>query len=254
MIKEKMTLEKFIEPLSLDDFFTNYYQKKHFVIKANENRFKHIYQWKDFNKYMNGYPRNCGDLQIINFDGEDGKWCFDKQKKNPKIPKFSKRQIYDFWKSGHSFILPLQEYQKEEMVDIISALEIYYGSGTANLYCSPCADSKSFPQHADSTENFLVHVEGKVKWTLYNEFGQPHISEKIGGGVSQSEDREYTIMNEYELEAGDLLYIPRYQYHKALSLSPRISISIHFHERKSGQPKKYGALRSPWFDWINFKT
>ena len=48
MIKEKMTLEKFIEPLSLDDFFTNYYQKKHFVIKANENRFKHIYQWKDF--------------------------------------------------------------------------------------------------------------------------------------------------------------------------------------------------------------
>ncbi|MDG2398783.1 MAG: cupin domain-containing protein, partial [Candidatus Marinimicrobia bacterium] len=168
---------------------------------------------------------------------------------NPKIPKFSKRQIYDFWKSGHSFILPLQEYQKEEMVDIISALEIYYGSGTANLYCSPCADSKSFPQHADSTENFLVHVEGKVKWTLYNEFGQPHISEKIGGGVSQSEDREYTIMNEYELEAGDLLYIPRYQYHKALSLSPRISISIHFHERKSGQPKKYTHC-APWFSFI----
>jgi len=256
MKKKRITFEKFIEPLTLDEFYKHYYQKKHFVIKADENRFKHVYQWKDFNNYLNGYPRNVGDLQIIDYDDKGHKYCYDKFKKGAKSnghkqSYLSKKQVFDLWKAGKSFILPLQEYQKKELVDICSACEIHYGSGQANLYCSPVADSKSFPSHADSTDNYLVHVEGKVKWTLYNEFGQNRTLDNTGGGVSQKEwDREMTIMNQYELEAGDLLYIPKYQYHEAVAMGPRISISIHFHDKKEGQPQEFGGLREKWYNWI----
>ena len=36
--------------------------------------------------------------------------------KNENCMKFSKKQIYDFWKSGHSFILPLQEYKNKGII------------------------------------------------------------------------------------------------------------------------------------------
>ena len=246
-----LNFKDIIDPISVEDFQKHYDAQQHFVIRGDKSRYEWIYNWNDFDKYMNGFPKNCGDLQIIAYnDNLRDKWC--KKKMYDKEP-LTKEQVYDLWKKGKTFILALQEYQTPGMIKVCNAIEEYYGRGTANLYCSPVRDSVSFPTHADSTDNFLVHVEGSVKWTLYNEFGNPKHKNKRNGGVSQIEDREYTVMAEYELSAGDLLYIPRFQYHNALALEDRISISFHFnldrHGLKIGKP----VGRPPWNNWLYWK-
>ena len=62
-------------------------------------------------------------------------------------------------KTGHEVHVIAPSYfldKNESLVNVCSAVENYFGRGCANVYCSPQPNSRSFPPHADSTENFLI--------------------------------------------------------------------------------------------------
>ena len=242
-MNDKITLKDILDPISPKIFFTEYWNKKHLVIRRN--KFKDLFTWNDFNKCMNLYPDIRG-LQILNYrkDG-DGRWCLDKVRNGKwKLPMLKKDQIYKLWEEVKSFILPFAEYQNKELVDICSEFERYFEQGQSNIYCSPKANSKSFSAHADNTENFLFHTEGKVKWTIYKEF-------------APSKPKE--ILEEFILEAGDLLYIPQYQYHKVDTIGPRILISVHFRNKDKQSLDNFNITqlgnnkRSKWYNWLPVK-
>ena len=69
------------------------------------------------------------------------------------------------------------------------------------------------------TDNFLFHVSGKIRWYMYNEFSKDN-------GHYRPQDA--TLEEVFDLDEGDLLYIPKGKYHRVDTLSPRISISFHF--------------------------
>ena len=236
------SFEELIHPITTKEFFTKYWEKEHLVIRGACTRctewMKGLYTWDMFNSYLNQYPDIKG-LQVLNYDGQDGRWCLDKMVKEKKRI-FDKESIYNMWNSGKSFVIPMAEYQNEELVKTCFNIEQYFGNGCANVYCSPKGESKSFPPHVDRTENFLLHAYGKTKWTIYKEF---------------KGDEPKTIVAEYMLEPGDLLYIPTYLYHKAESVTPRISISVHFFNKKGqtlGDFKitdKSSNRRNKWYDF-----
>ena len=156
-----------------------------------------------------------------------------------------KEQLYKLWKEkDKTFVIPFAEYEKKQLVDVCFEFEKYFDYGQANVYASPAANSKSFPAHADSTENFLFHTEGETKWTIYEEFspGPPK-----------------NIIDEFILTPGDLLYIPSYQYHKVDTIGPRILISIHFKNKKEQSLDKFKITtinqnnRPKWYDWSPVK-
>ena len=241
---DKITLENILEPLSIQSFFKNYWGKKHLVIRRN--KFKDLFTWNDFNNCLNKYPYLKG-LQIIDYKKEgDGRWCLDKVRNGKMKELFlSKEQLYKLWKEkDKTFVIPFAEYEKKQLVDVCFEFEKYFDYGQANVYASPAANSKSFPAHADSTENFLFHTEGETKWTIYEEFspGPPK-----------------NIINEFVLTPGDLLYIPSYQYHKVDTIGPRILISIHFKNKKEQSLDKFKITtinqnnRPKWYDWSPVK-
>ena len=213
---DKVTLKEILSPIDVNTFFKEYWGKKHLVIRRN--KFNNLYTFKDLNNYLNRLP-DVKSLQILNYDNKDTRWCLDKVKKGQlRLPMLTKDEIYKLWKDGKTFVLALMEYEKPELVDICFELEKYFGNGCCNVYASPQAKSKSFPVHADSTENFLFHTEGRTKWTMYKEF-KPM--------------KPKTILDEFVLDEGDLLYIPTYQYHKVETIGPRMLISAHFYNKKN---------------------
>jgi len=237
---KRITLEEILDPIDPKTFFTEYWGKKHLVIRRN--KFKNLFTWNDFNEYMNRYPVMKG-LQILDYRKEgDGRWCLDKvQKGQLKLPMLKKKDIFHIWNNvGKSFVLPFSEYQKKDLVDILFQFERYFGHGQANVYVSPKKGSKSFPAHADQTENFLFHTEGQVKWTIYKEF---------------SPGKPKEILEEFILEAGDLLYIPQYQYHKVDTIGPRILISVHFPNKPKQSLDNFTITsvdqsnRDKWYNW-----
>ena len=238
-MNKKITLEDVLDPISPKVFFNKYWGKKHLVIRRNT--FQKLYTWQDFSNNLNMYPDIKG-LQIVNQNEEgDGRWCLDKVRKGTlKLPMLNKGAVYKLWNEGKSIVLPFAEYQKKDLVNICIEFEKYFHKGQANVYASPKAGSKSFPPHSDGTENFLFQQEGKQKWTIYKEF-------------APSKPKE--ILDEFVLEAGDLLYIPQYQYHKVDTLGPRLMISIHFTNKpkqsiKNFQISKPNVInRDPWVNW-----
>ena len=255
MKKIEITIKDLLDPISAEVFFRKYWGKKHLSIRRN--KFKNLFRWNDFNQYMNRYPA-VKHLQIINqSDGEellsdlskslskslkkDGRWCHDKVTKGIlKAPKLKKVQVYELWKEGKTIVIPMCDYEKKDLVDICHEFEKYFGKGSVNAYASPIAQSKSFPPHADGTENFVFHQEGRTKWKIFEGF---------------SPNKPGKVIDEFILEAGDLLYIPQYQYHEATPLGPRILLSIHFQNKphqtlnKFAVTKKGNSARDDWYDW-----
>ena len=227
-------IEDILDPISVKNFFQNYWQKKHLIIRRN--KFKNLFDFSMLDKYLNRYPY-VKSLQILDYDDNDTRWCLDKHKEL-KQPMLKKEEVYDLWRKGKSFVIPFAEYENKPLVDICFELEKYFAHGQANIYASPKAGSKSFPPHKDSTENFLFHTEGRVKWTLYKDF----------------DNKE--ILDEFYLEAGDLLYIPIGMWHKVDAPGPRILISIHFANKKDQSLKKFNisspkdSKRRRWYNWL----
>ena len=229
-------IEDILDPISVKNFFQNYWQKKHLVIRRN--KFKDLFTFKMLDGYLNKYP-HVRSLQILDYDDKDTRWCLDKVKRK-KIdqPMLSKQQVFDLWKKGKSFVIPFADYEHKPLVDICFELERYFSYGQCNIYASPKAGSKSFPPHKDGTENFLFHTEGQVKWTLYKDFDNKEILEEI------------------TLEAGDLLYIPIGMWHKVDAPGPRMLISIHFKNKKNQSLDKFHISshednkRKRWYNWL----
>lgn len=230
-----MTLQDILEPITVKAFFTDYWRKQHLVLKPN--KFKDLFTFDHLTKYINRYP-HVKSLQVLDYDNYGTRWCLDKHKQLGQ-PHFNKDQIVDLWKNGKTIVIPFSEYENKKLVDLCFAFENYFGQGQANVYASPCANSKSFPAHTDNTENFLFHTYGKTKWTIYKEFAgkQPK-----------------TILEQFVLKAGDILYIPKNQYHKVETIGPRILCSVHFHNKDNQSLDKFiitdadSNCRSKWFD------
>lgn len=225
-----MKFEELIRAVGVDNFYEKYKGKRHFVIKSKTPKFKNYFSWHEFDNYLNQINIGSWDrtpqLQIVT---DKGRWC---KKKDPN-PK-TRKEIYDLWNTGSSFILTLSEFLNETLWNQCKEFEKHYGVGQANIYCSKMKDAKVFPIHADSTDNFLFHVRGNVKWFIYNEFhhkGTPYRPQSA------------TLKETFILEEGDLLYIPKGLYHRVETLGPRISISFHFCE------KNYPSKRNDWYDW-----
>ena len=234
-MKNKVTLEEIIDPISVPTFCKEYWGKKHLVLRRN--KFKNIFTFKNLTKYINRYP-HVKSLQIIDYDDRGSKWCLDKYKELHQ-PFLNKNQVIDLWRKGKTIVIPLCEYEKQKLVDICFEFEKYFGIGCVNVYASPVAGSKSFSAHGDSTENFLFHTHGKTKWTMYKQF---------------SPDKPDDILEEFILDAGDLLYIPQGQFHEVEALSARILCSIHFKNKDNQSLENFtitsntGNSRDEWVD------
>ena len=218
----KMPFEEFLEKRKKAEWF---------VVKGDGPRFKDYFSWREADQYLNSYKLMGHDrmpqLQII--DKNTGKkYCHKKQRH-----KLQKREIFQKWWEGSSFVLTLSEFLNKTLWNQCEDFEEYFGRGQANIYMSSQKKARCFPVHADTTENFLFHVRGTVRWYIYNETEY------------DCKPSEATVDQVIDLEEGDLLWLPPKLYHRVETLGPRISISFHFHP-----PESQGTWREEWLDWI----
>ena len=122
---DKITIEEILDPISPRKFFNEYWNKKHLVIRRN--KFKNLYTWNHFDRYMNMYPK-INNLQILDYDNKDTRWCLDKIRSGKlKQPYFNKEGIWKlFNEKKKSFVIPFAEYQNEDLVKINFVLEKYF--------------------------------------------------------------------------------------------------------------------------------
>jgi len=87
-----------------------------------------------------------------------------------------------------------------------------------NLYCS-WRERQAFPSHFDTHDVFALHIAGQKRWTVYRgRSDQPvdHPAWKTLGQPHHDRAKGEVLMT-VDLRPGDILYLPRGQYHDALA-------------------------------------
>ena len=97
----------------------------------------------------------------------------------------------------------------------------------------------SFSPHWDHSHNFLLQIYGESLFTAWTD-------ESSGPAEPRKGDPTDILFEEY-LNPGDLVFFPRYSYHRIIPRSERLSISFPFDPRNN---VKTGIFR----DWNDFNA
>lgn len=122
---------------------------------------------------------------------------------------------------GATLVLDRIEDLSPPLAALSRHLESVLGASVVcNVYCSWQAH-QGFPSHNDTTDVYVLHIEGLKRWNIYN--GRAlNPSTHPGHHYSHLDPEHHArargpLQQQLELEAGDMLYLPRGQYHDAIA-------------------------------------
>ena len=195
--------------------------KKYVHLKNENQSLKDLMNVSNFNKLISMH--NCWnqsnfslvlDKNIIPFSkfSTDGN-SFGFAKTSPDPSKVSNYIV-----KGASLVLNDLIYFSREIQFLADDLQIITnGKCQANLYFS-MQSHQAFAPHYDTHDVFALHCEGEKVWNIYENFEQDPINHAIfKNSLDERTKKSGKIIDQVLLKPGDLLYIPRGQFHDALA-------------------------------------
>ena len=216
-----MSKEIFKEPLGNNHFFSNNFRKKYlhkreFINDANSVvsleilddmlSKSNIWNNKNFKMMLDQKTLNFNDFSSLSID-------ITGSNNRPDVDKVQK-----LVSKGASIILNDIEKYNTNLLKISDELQrLTQGRCQGNLYFS-MASHKAFGPHFDLHDVFAFHFEGEKVWNIYENIEDSPINHHFFHISSEERiKRAGKLVEQVTLKPGDLLYIPRGQYHDALA-------------------------------------
>ncbi|XP_075710561.1 ribosomal oxygenase 2 [Rhinoderma darwinii] len=200
--------ESFIAPMTSEDFFRSYWEKKPLLIQRSDPDIQSYYQ--------SLFPMT--DLKLASgrgvYYGRDVNMCKCKNGKKIVLPRRGKASYLEILRDFRSARATIQFHQPQRFNDklwqIMEKLECFFGALVGcNVYITP-SSSQGLPPHHDDVEVFILQVEGEKHWRLY----EPIVQLAREYDVSPA-DKVTTPTHDLLLKEGDMLYFPRGTIHQA---------------------------------------
>ena len=215
-----MSKEIFKEPLD-NNFFSNnfgkkYIHKREFINNANSVvsleilddmlSKSNIWNNKNFKMMLDQKTLNFNDYSSLSID-------ITGSNNRPDVDK-----VQRLVSKGASIILNDIEKYNTKLLKISAELQkLTQGRCQGNLYFS-MASHKAFGPHFDLHDVFAFHFEGEKVWNIYENIENSPINHPVFNISSEERiNRAGKLVDQVTLKPGDLLYIPRGQYHDALA-------------------------------------
>merc|ERR1719378_791882 len=116
--------------------------------------------------------------------------------------------VWDFYNSGCSLRMLNPQTFHAPVWKLCATLQEFFGSMVgANVYLTP-PGTQGFAPHYDDVEVFILQLEGRKHWRVYEPFtAQGQLPRHSSGNFTQDEIGKPCL--ETVLEPGDMLYMPR---------------------------------------------
>lgn len=216
------TFADFIAPETEDDFFQKIYGRRWAHLKGSPEKAAAIFDWDGLNAILAMDAWNAGTVTLM-MDGKrvpPNAYCQQSVNRAKVSGAYPVRErVLKFLQEGASMVLndmaslagPVQGLQ--EMLN-----ERLNGRGAANLYYSQ-QKKRAFHSHYDRHEVFALQIHGTKAWRVYKGRAEWPIEHPQFLNRPQAEyDRQKGQLDqEVVTEPGDVLYLPRGQFHDALA-------------------------------------
>lgn len=217
----KKCFEWLIHPEKSENFFAETWEKKPKLIKRKNDRqyFKHTFSTKSFDEILrNQNVQFTKNLDVTSYT--DGK----RETHNPEGRAYAP-VVWDFYNNGCSLRMLNPQTFDNQVWKLCATLQDFMGSfvGT-NMYLTP-PGTQGFAPHYDDVEVFIMQLEGKKRWRLYQPRNSHETLPRFSSQNFQQNEIGKPIMDVI-LEPGDLLYMPRGTIHQGNCLEEAHSLHL----------------------------
>ncbi|MGH9710460.1 MAG: cupin domain-containing protein, partial [Candidatus Acidiferrales bacterium] len=225
------SLEWLINPVSKKNFFDNYWEKQTLVVKRNQpNYFNSLLSLDEVDRVLTTLDRRYPDVTLKNASREVTSDDYTVGGDALDVAK-----VYQLFGEGSTITLAFLDTVVPSLASFCRTLESEFSFPfQANVYMTPPGNQGAKP-HYDTHDVFVLQVEGSKKWNIYGTPVELPLPEQ---DFDSAIHEQGATTLEFELQAGDVAYIPRGIVHDARSTD---MVSLHI---------TAGVLRYTWTDLL----
>lgn len=240
----KQRFDRMLGAVGAEAFFSEYFGKKPLHIKGDAS----------FGAWLMNATRLSGLLDMASiWDEHSLKMSLDRQRVPTEqycepmpalggqdVMRPSASRITHWLSQGASLICNDIDKLTPELNETADVLEQIVGARVqANLYYSR-QQRQAFAAHFDTHHVLAVHCEGRKTWNIYSQRAENPVPHEMFWQMTDEEHEKAKgeLLFQAEMAPGDILYLPRGQYHDALADSDR---SLHV---------TFGMIRPTGLDWL----
>ncbi|MGH9731298.1 MAG: cupin domain-containing protein [Candidatus Acidiferrales bacterium] len=225
------SLEWLINPVSREAFFESYWEKQTLVVKRNQpDYFKSLLSLDEVDRVLTTLDRRYPDITLKNASREikSADYTVDDD-------ALDVARIYQLFGEGSTITLAFLDTVVPSLTSFCRALESEFSCPfQTNIYMTPPGAQGAKP-HYDTHDVFVLQVAGSKKWNIY---GTPVELPLPSQDFDSTIHEQGASVLEFQLDAGDVAYIPRGIVHDARSTDV---VSLHI---------TAGILRYTWTDLL----
>jgi ribosomal protein L16 Arg81 hydroxylase len=226
------SLEWLIGPVGKEEYFREYWEKRPLVVKREQpNYYSSLLSFGDIDHVITTLDRRYPDVCLKNANDPDMSQA-DYTLANGALDIVS---LYQLFEQGATVALAFLDTVLPALTLFCRCLEREFSCPLqTNVYMTPPGAQGSKP-HYDTHDVFVLQVSGSKRWTIFG----TSVESPLPGQEFDAQVHELGAPTlEFELQAGDLAYIPRGFAHEARSTD---AVSLHI---------TTGILRYTWADLL----
>jgi lysine-specific demethylase/histidyl-hydroxylase NO66 len=227
--REISTFESLIFPVTKREFIDAHWGKSTLILhRRDRGYFRDLFSLSDMDAcLMTAANRSSKILHIIPTQGS---------RRGPTltpVAALSKDLLYEAYLSGDSIrLIGIEKIWPPLGLLAASLQEVFDMEIGVNLFLTP-PGSQAFPTHVDTLDSLIVQVAGSKQWYIWEQiYERPLESQRSHEHVAKITwtEEKLTLREKPFLEAGDIIYLPRGFFHKAIAgdeFSLHLTISFH---------------------------
>ena len=225
------SLEWLINPVSEKVFFEEYWEKQPLVVRRNQpNYFSSLLSLDEVDRVITTLDLRYPNVTLKNADRNVTADDYTVRGDSLDVAK-----VYQLFAEGSSITLAFLDTVVPTLTCLCRSLENEFSFPLqANAYVTP-PGAKGAKHHYDTHDVFVLQVVNSKQWTIY---GTPLELPLRGQDFDSSVHERGAPTSDFELNAGDIAYIPRGVVHDARSGA---DVSLHI---------TLGVLSCTWTDLL----
>jgi ribosomal protein L16 Arg81 hydroxylase len=207
---DKLSLDWLIRPVSKEVFLEHYWEKQPLIIKRSQpNYFAALLSLDDVDRVITTLDLRYPTITLKNADREITADDYTLRGGSLDVAK-----VYQLFVEGSTIALAFLDTVVPSLASFCRSLETEFSFPLqANAYLTP-ANARGARYHYDTHDVFVLQVANSKRWTIY---GTPIESPLREQEFDRSIHERGAPSMKFELDPGDLAYIPRGVVHDASS-------------------------------------